>query len=140
MRRIAPLACAVLVAACSLPTETPINRVELTVEPEAIATGDSLSAWLVNRSELTVQYSFCPAALERRTEGSWWRVQQPFGVPAGTTSMCIGIAYELPPGDKAEYRQLVTADVESGLYRLRMNVTIGDSNSSLSSSVFRVLP
>lgn len=139
MRRIALLACAVLIAGCSSPTESSSSQLEFTVRPERIAAGDSLTATLFNRSEYTVVYSFCPAALDRRTNAGWLTVQQPFGVPAGTMSMCVGIAYELAPGETAEYRQVITEDVEAGRYRLRLNVSIGDSRASVSSPQFRVI-
>ena len=138
MRRIGLFACVLLIGSCSLPTESSHRQVEFSVGLERLAIGDTLTATLLNRSEHIVEYSFCPTALERRTSKGWLTVQQPFGLPAEPRSMCVGIAYELPAGESAEYRQVITEEVHAGRYRLRLYVSIGDDRAFISTSEFRV--
>ena len=139
MRRIILLVCAVLIASCSSPTESSFRQVEFTVEPLQVVIGDSITATLSNRSAVTIEYSFCPRALKQRTNAGWLIAQQPFGVPLIPRTACVGVAYQLAPGESAQYRQVITEDVEAGRYRLRMDVWSDEGSRPVLSTEFQVV-
>ena len=137
MRRMIGSMLALLFIACSQPTRPTIRQVEFSVRTSEFATGDTLSATLTNRSDMTVVYSFCPVSLEHKIASGWSTVQMQFGRHEG--ALCAAMAFGLLPGGVAEYRHIVPSGFAAGLYRLRMEVGIGSAVSSLYSSEFRIL-
>ncbi len=108
---------AAALAACSSPlgADPQPEGVRLTVDRDAYAPGDTVSARLVNDSELDLGYNLCSASLERQDGAGWTVVDEPLWI-------CTADLKRLPAGESVPYRRALSAGLERGRYRLRTRV------------------
>lgn len=135
--RLAPVGVSTvaLLTACALVTE-PSGPVRMEPLREVFEVGEVLEVRLVNRSATTVGYNFCNAALEQRTQNGWIEPIPNFG--AVESGGCFDYLSNLPPGEEAVFSQDLQGELDNGLYRLRLKVSIAEERVILYSSNFYV--
>lgn len=129
------LSCVLLVAIGCGTSPTPgasPDDVRLTVEPEAVAAGDSVTLVLTNGSSGEIGYNLCTSDLERRRDGGW--------EPVPSDRVCTMELRLLPPGDDARYSLAIRSDLPRGEYRYRTDVTRQEDGGpvDVASEAFRV--
>lgn len=117
LRKVALVLGAAALAACSSPLDPDPQPegVRFAVERDAYAPGDTVSARLVNDSELALGYNLCLAALERQDGAGWTVVDEPLWI-------CTADLKRLPAGESVAYRRALSPGLERGRYRLRTRV------------------
>lgn len=136
LRRMALVLGAAALAACSSPLDTDPQPegVRFTVDRDAYAPGDTVSARLVNGSEVALGYNLCLATLERQDGAGWTEVDAPLWV-------CTAELRRLPAGESVPYRRALSAGLERGRYRLRTHVEHplpGGSRAEVRSGTFAI--
>jgi hypothetical protein len=122
MRSIAIPALAALLAACSGSPSEPAapDHVRFAALATSYRAGDTLRAELRNTGETGVGYNFCDERLERMEAFGWAIAQHDSG-----PRPCLDVLYTLKPGETAPTFQVLPAGIESGTYRLRLEVSVG---------------
>ena len=134
LRRMALVLGAAALAACASPLDPRPEGVRFTVDRAAYAPGDTVSARLVNGSELDLGYNLCLASLERQEGAGWTVVDEPLWI-------CTSDLKRLPAGESVPYRRALSAGLERGRYRLRTRVEHplpGGSRAEVRSAAFTV--
>jgi hypothetical protein len=134
--RMALVLGAAALAACSSPLDADPQPegVRFTVDRDAYAPGDTVSARLVNGSEVALGYNLCLASLERQDGAGWTVVDEPLWI-------CTSDLKRLPAGESVPYRRALSAGLERGRYRLRTHVEHplpGGSRAEVHSRIFSV--
>ena len=90
------------------------SDVTLTVEPQTVATGGSVTLSLRNDSENEVGYNLCSSGLEQNVDGTWTAVP--------SDRVCTMELRLLHPGEEATYPLELPISVQPGEYRFVTNV------------------
>jgi hypothetical protein len=117
LRRMALVLGAAALAACSSPLDADPQPegVRFTVDRDAYAPGDTVSARLVNGSEVALGYNLCFSTLERQAGAGWTVADEPLMV-------CTAELRSLQPGESVGHRRVLPDGLERGRYRLRTHV------------------
>lgn len=117
LRRMVLVLGAAGLAACSSPVDADPQPegVAFAVDRDAYAPGDTVSARLVNGSELPLGYNLCFSTLERQEGGGWTVADEPLMV-------CTAELRTLRPGESVGHRRALPAGLARGRYRLRTHV------------------
>lgn len=115
----------------------PSGAVRLEASAEAYRPGDEASVSLVNDSGAEVGFSFCLSLdLEARSGGRWVLAAENVG--RLEDSACVMIRTGLSPGERAEGRARLPADLAPGTYRLATLVEVRDRYRRVASAAFEV--
>ena len=124
----------VLFCACtaSRQPETPITGVELDVDRDEVAAGDSVTIELDNDSPGPVGFNLCSSEMERRDAGEWRQVP--------SDRVCTRELRILAAGEEAHYRLQIPPGLAPGEYRFHTPVELQDTrvSGSVRSEAFRV--
>lgn len=130
MRAVA-LVLMVLLLGCA-PTPDGAGDVRLSVEPESLSAGDSITLELSNGSAEPVAYNLCTSELERLSDGEWQAVP--------SDRVCTMELRSLPGAQRVRYELDLPSDLPAGEYRYRTRVARLDAGEGrmLRSGTFRV--
>ena len=115
MRILASIAIVLLCGCRSSPQSgASTSEVILTVEPDAVAAGDSVTLTLSNESSGDIGYNLCTSSLERQSNGDWQSVP--------SDRVCTMELRTLGPARQTEYAIELPEELAPGAYRYGTSV------------------
>lgn len=114
--------------------------VNLTVQSQTFAPGDSVGLQLENQSNQSVGVNLCSSTLQRRVNGEWAR-PDPWDEDRnndGVNEACRMILNSLEPDAATTTTLLLPLDLEAGTYRFETTTEIGETERRIRTNPFRV--
>lgn len=96
-------------AACASGLQTGAGGISLSLQPQAVAAGETITLTLRNDSSADVGYNLCSSTLEQRVGDAWQ--------PVATDRVCTMELRTLPPGQVTTYPMEIPAQAAAGEYR-----------------------
>lgn len=118
----------------------PPGSVELTVERQSYAPGDSVGLQLENASDRRVGGNLCSSTLQRRADGEWTRPDawDDDRNNDGVTEACRMILNSVGPGAATTATLVLPPDLAAGTYRFETTAEIGDTKRPVQTAPFSV--
>lgn len=124
------LGLALVLSACSAGRETSLSDVTLVTDKRSYNSGDEIRVTLRNESERSRGYNLCAAILQRRDGDTW--------VPISEDRVCTTDLKMLPAGGEDSSGRDLPKDLDTGNYRLSLEIEPGPDRDQVTSNEFRV--